>query len=185
VRRREGLPHAREERPAPERIDPFVRWPRRFLDEDELGEPMQHEDAGFLSSLWPSSTSASTTCLTCFHGISSPAVPEEDKKSARRDAEQRYLKFVEQVGQQYSGGPRFLDDLPTSGSTPENGTLKRRRGAYHSRFSQPLVACPATYWRPLTEPPLPGHGIMSPDGASRHKPPRDDSALIGRNAAGA
>jgi hypothetical protein len=39
-------------------------------------------------------------------------VPEEDKTGARRDAEQRYLKFVEHVGQQYSGGHRFLDDLP-------------------------------------------------------------------------
>ena len=40
------------------------------------------------------------------------SVPEDDKKGARRDAEQRYLKFVEHVGQQYSGGGRFLDALP-------------------------------------------------------------------------
>jgi len=40
------------------------------------------------------------------------SVPEDDKKGARRDAEQRYLKFVEHVGQQCSGGRRFLDDLP-------------------------------------------------------------------------
>ena len=88
---------------------------------------MQHEDAGFLSSLWPSSTSASTTCLTCFHGISSPAVPEEDKKSARRDAEQRYLKFVEHVGQQYSGGRRFLDDLPRE-SLADDDELEKLAG---------------------------------------------------------
>jgi hypothetical protein len=40
------------------------------------------------------------------------SVPEEDKKFARRDAEDRYNKFVEHVGQQYAGGRRFLDDLP-------------------------------------------------------------------------
>jgi hypothetical protein len=41
-----------------------------------------------------------------------PVVPESGKKSARADAEIRYRRFVEHVAEQFSGGRRFLDDLP-------------------------------------------------------------------------
>jgi hypothetical protein len=41
-----------------------------------------------------------------------PPIPEENKRSARTSAESRYKQFVEHVSQQFSGGHRFLDDLP-------------------------------------------------------------------------
>lgn len=41
-----------------------------------------------------------------------PRMPEDGKRSARMDAESRYKQFVEHVSQQFSGGRRFLDDLP-------------------------------------------------------------------------
>jgi len=41
-----------------------------------------------------------------------PSIPEEEKKAARSTAESRYRQFVEHVAEQFSGGRRFLDDLP-------------------------------------------------------------------------
>jgi hypothetical protein len=41
-----------------------------------------------------------------------PSIPEEEKKAARSTAESRYRQFVEHVVEQFSGGRRFLDDLP-------------------------------------------------------------------------
>lgn len=41
-----------------------------------------------------------------------PTIPEDGKKSARANAESRYAQFVEHVTEQFSGGHRFLDDLP-------------------------------------------------------------------------
>ena len=41
-----------------------------------------------------------------------PAVQEDAKPSARRIAESRYKQFIEHVTHQFSGGQRFLDDLP-------------------------------------------------------------------------
>jgi predicted DNA-binding protein len=41
-----------------------------------------------------------------------PTIPEDGKAGARSTAESRYRLFVEHVGQQFSGGRRFLDDLP-------------------------------------------------------------------------
>jgi hypothetical protein len=41
-----------------------------------------------------------------------PTLDEEEKRSARRDAESRYRRFLEPVARRCSGGPRFLDDLP-------------------------------------------------------------------------
>jgi hypothetical protein len=41
-----------------------------------------------------------------------PSIPEDAKPAARSTAESRYRQFVEYVTQQFSGGPRFLDDLP-------------------------------------------------------------------------
>ena len=39
-------------------------------------------------------------------------IPEEDKRTARAEAESRYRQFVEHIGEQFFGGHRFLDDLP-------------------------------------------------------------------------
>jgi len=41
-----------------------------------------------------------------------PAIPEAAKGSVRASAESRYRRFVEHVAEQFSGGQRFLDDLP-------------------------------------------------------------------------
>ena len=41
-----------------------------------------------------------------------PNIPEDSKKAARANAEGRYKQFVEHVAEQFSGGHRFLDDLP-------------------------------------------------------------------------
>jgi hypothetical protein len=41
-----------------------------------------------------------------------PSVADEDKPEARATAESRYKHFVEHVVEQFSGGRRFLDDLP-------------------------------------------------------------------------
>lgn len=41
-----------------------------------------------------------------------PRIDDNAKEFARRTAEARYLRFVEHVAEQFSGGQRFLDDLP-------------------------------------------------------------------------
>ncbi len=41
-----------------------------------------------------------------------PALPEDAKAFARATAERRYQQLIEHVGQRFSGGHRFLDDLP-------------------------------------------------------------------------
>ncbi len=41
-----------------------------------------------------------------------PTIPEDGKRAARTTAEGRYRQFVEHVAEQFSGGRRFLDDLP-------------------------------------------------------------------------
>jgi hypothetical protein len=41
-----------------------------------------------------------------------PSIPEDAKRGARMTAESRYQQFVEHVGEQFSSGRRFLDDLP-------------------------------------------------------------------------
>jgi hypothetical protein len=41
-----------------------------------------------------------------------PALPEDAKGFARATAERRYRQLIEHVGQRFSGGRRFLDDLP-------------------------------------------------------------------------
>jgi hypothetical protein len=41
-----------------------------------------------------------------------PALPDDSKALARAAAESRYRQLVEHVAQRFSGGRRFLDDLP-------------------------------------------------------------------------
>jgi predicted DNA-binding protein len=41
-----------------------------------------------------------------------PTLTEDEKKAARKVAESRYGQFVEHINKQFSGGHRFLDDLP-------------------------------------------------------------------------
>jgi predicted DNA-binding protein len=57
-----------------------------------------------------------------------PTVPEDGKKLARTMAESRYRQFVEHVIEQFSGGRRFLDDLPREsiGADGELATLRQQ-----------------------------------------------------------
>jgi hypothetical protein len=57
-----------------------------------------------------------------------PTVPEDGKKLARTTAESRYRQFVEHVIEQFSGGRRFLDDLPRE-SIGADGELARLAAA--------------------------------------------------------
>ena len=41
-----------------------------------------------------------------------PSLREEVKPTARLDAESRYRQFMDYVAQEFTGGRRFLDDLP-------------------------------------------------------------------------
>jgi hypothetical protein len=41
-----------------------------------------------------------------------PSIPDDGKRAARASAESRYRQFVQHVAEQFSGGRRFLDDLP-------------------------------------------------------------------------
>ena len=41
-----------------------------------------------------------------------PSIPEEGKRAARTSAEARYKQFVDHLAEQFTGGKRFLDDLP-------------------------------------------------------------------------
>jgi hypothetical protein len=44
---------------------------------------------------------------------------DDGAELARRTAESRYTRFVEQVAERFSGGERFLDDLPREGLADE------------------------------------------------------------------
>jgi hypothetical protein len=44
---------------------------------------------------------------------------EDGTELARRTAESRYARFVEQIAERFSGGERFLDDLPREGLADE------------------------------------------------------------------
>ena len=41
-----------------------------------------------------------------------PSLREEARPAAREDAESRYRQFMDYVAQEFTGGRRFLDDLP-------------------------------------------------------------------------
>jgi hypothetical protein len=41
-----------------------------------------------------------------------PSLRDEVKPAARSDAESRYRQFMDYVAQEFTGGRRFLDDLP-------------------------------------------------------------------------
>jgi hypothetical protein len=70
-----------------------------------------------------------------------PSIAEDAKRSARMTAESRYKQFVEHVAEQFSGGRRFLDDLPRESlaDDTELTTLTQpsatTRGAYSAEQS--------------------------------------------------
>ena len=69
-----------------------------------------------------------------------PNIPEEGKTSARAHAESRYRQFVQHVTEQFSGGRRFIDDLPReligdeAGLTsPGAATIRKQGSPDHDR----------------------------------------------------
>ncbi len=42
-----------------------------------------------------------------------PSIPEDGRQAARATAEARYRKWLDHVVEQFSGGRRFIDDLPS------------------------------------------------------------------------
>jgi hypothetical protein len=73
---------------------------------DRLGRALarSHRDLEFLSE-------AFSVFLRIWFAHT-PTIPENSKGSARESAESRYRQFVEHLVEQFSGGRRFLDDLP-------------------------------------------------------------------------
>jgi hypothetical protein len=41
-----------------------------------------------------------------------PQIPDDAKQSARRTSESRFAQYIEHVVERFTGGHRFLDDLP-------------------------------------------------------------------------
>ena len=76
-----------------------------------MGKTVRHGRVRLPPCVTRPSPGASTNSVrrqTCIRQLS----PESGKKSARASAEVRYRQFVEHVAAQFSGGRRFLDDLP-------------------------------------------------------------------------
>lgn len=48
-----------------------------------------------------------------------PSIPDEAKSFATAQAESRYHRFTAHVARKFSGGPRFIDDLPKETFQPE------------------------------------------------------------------
>jgi hypothetical protein len=66
-----------------------------------------------------------------------PSVPEDAKPGARRNAESRYEQFVRHVAEQFSGGGRFLDDLPRESIADEGELTEMAKDAESERTTPP------------------------------------------------
>ena len=57
-----------------------------------------------------------------------PQIPEDARASARSSAQARFNQFVTHVAEQFSGGHRFVDDLPREcvGDEEELGGVQRQ-----------------------------------------------------------
>lgn len=73
---------------------------------DRLGRAIErvHRDEEFLSEAF--------SVFVRIWFAHTPNVPEDGRRVARASAEGRYGQFVQHVVQQFSGGRRFVDDLP-------------------------------------------------------------------------
>ena len=76
----------------------------RRLDRLGRGDARAHRDLELLSEAF-----AVWVRLWFAH---TPSVSDDAKESARRTAERRFAQFVEHVVERFTGGHRFLDDLP-------------------------------------------------------------------------
>ncbi len=64
-----------------------------------------------------------------------PCITDDAQESARRTAESRFAQFIEHVVERFTGGHRFLDDLPREGLADEVELANLAAGA-------PPTACP-------------------------------------------
>lgn len=73
---------------------------------DRLGRALErlHRDEEFLSEAF--------SVFVRIWFAHTPNVPEDRRSAARASAEGRYRQFVQHVVEQFSGGRRFVDDLP-------------------------------------------------------------------------
>jgi hypothetical protein len=73
---------------------------------DRLGRALErlHRDEGFLAEAF--------SVFVRIWLAHTPSLPEEGRSAARASAEGRYRQFVQHVVQEFSGGRRFIDDLP-------------------------------------------------------------------------
>jgi hypothetical protein len=76
----------------------------RRLDRLGRAQERQHRDVQFLMEAF-----SVFVRLYLFH---TPNVPDSAARPARISCESRYKQYLEQAVRQFSGGPRFLDDLP-------------------------------------------------------------------------
>jgi CRP-like cAMP-binding protein len=65
---------------------------------------------------------------------------EDGTELARRTAESRYARFVEQIAERFSGGERFLDDLPREGLADEAELTNLAADASPAHGSRSTVA---------------------------------------------
>jgi len=73
---------------------------------DRLGRSLErlHRDVEFLSEAF--------SVFVRTWAVHTSPVPAEREAAARASGEARYRRFMEHVVQQFTGGARFLDDLP-------------------------------------------------------------------------
>ena len=83
----------------------------RRLDRLGRADARAHRDLELLSeafAVWVKVWFAHTPCIT-----------DDAQESARRTAESRFAQFIEHVVERFTGGHRFLDDLPREGLADE------------------------------------------------------------------
>ncbi|MGD0679094.1 MAG: hypothetical protein ABSC94_27145 [Polyangiaceae bacterium] len=100
---------------------------------DRLGRAVEriHRDVEFLSEAF-----AVFVRVWFAH---TPTVPESGRNAARESAESRYRQFVEHVAEQFSGGRRFLDELPGE-SMGHGGELTALRTAAETQSGDGSMA---------------------------------------------
>jgi hypothetical protein len=99
----------------------------RRLDRLGRADARAHRDLELLSeafAVWVKVWFANTPCIT-----------DDTKESARRTAESRFAQFIEHVVERFTGGHRFLDDLPREVIADEVELANLAPGA-------PPIACP-------------------------------------------
>lgn len=62
-----------------------------------------------------------------------PTIPEDERQVARTTGEARYRKWLEHVVEQFSGGHRFVDDLPRERVGDETELTKAGTGTTEAR----------------------------------------------------